>query len=77
MKQLKKTFMILSVAASLTLSTFQEAAEAQSTQKSPPPMKLNDPLPANLFVELAKMINPAVVNISTLAVPKMSRGGGY
>ncbi|MEK6627053.1 MAG: trypsin-like peptidase domain-containing protein [Bdellovibrionota bacterium] len=30
-----------------------------------PSLKLNDPLPANLFVELAKAINPSVVNIST------------
>jgi serine protease Do len=33
-----------------------------------PQLKLNDPLPANLFVELAKAINPSVVNISTSAV---------
>jgi len=33
-----------------------------------PALKLNDPLPANLFVELAKAINPSVVNISTSAV---------
>ena len=35
-----------------------------------PVLKLNDPLPANLFVELAKAINPSVVNISTSAVYK-------
>lgn len=33
-----------------------------------PGLKLNDPLPSNLFVELAKAINPSVVNISTSAV---------
>lgn len=33
-----------------------------------PTLKLNDPLPSNLFVELAKAINPSVVNISTSAV---------
>jgi len=33
-----------------------------------PTLKLNDPLPGNLFVELAKAINPSVVNISTSAV---------
>lgn len=32
-----------------------------------PSLKLNDALPANLFVELAKAINPSVVNISTSA----------
>ncbi len=75
MKQLTKTFLILSLATGLALSTFEGLAQAQAPQKSPPPMKLNDPLPSNLFVELAKMINPTVVNISTLAVPKMNRGG--
>lgn len=35
-----------------------------------PVLKLSDPLPANLFVELAKAINPSVVNISTSAVYK-------
>lgn len=33
-----------------------------------PQLKLGEPLPANLFVELAKAINPSVVNISTSAV---------
>lgn len=38
--------------------------------KDPPKLKLSEALPANLFVELAKAINPAVVNISTTALPK-------
>nr|MBT4760420.1 PDZ domain-containing protein [Pseudobdellovibrionaceae bacterium] len=29
----------------------------------------SDPLPANLFIELAKLVNPAVVNISTSQLP--------
>ncbi len=33
-------------------------------------MKLGDPLPANLFSELAKKINPTVVNISTSVRPR-------
>lgn len=37
--------------------------------KTPPTLKLTDPLPGNLFVELAKAINPAVVNINTSALP--------
>jgi serine protease Do len=57
---------------------------AQSTKPTSPPislmplpqtlpaLKLNDPLPANLFVELGKAINPTVVNISTSVNP---RGG--
>ncbi len=36
-------------------------------EKASPTLKLNDALPANLFVELAKAINPSVVNISTSA----------
>ncbi|PIS09899.1 MAG: serine protease MucD [Bdellovibrio sp. CG10_big_fil_rev_8_21_14_0_10_47_8] len=35
-----------------------------------PLLKFGDPLPANAFVELAKLINPAVVNISTTTMPK-------
>lgn len=42
-------------------------------QKTPPPMKLSEPLPANLFVELARIINPAVVNISTSKIPQGRR----
>ena len=43
---------------------------AQSFQKTPPALKLGEPLPANLFVELAKAINPSVVNISTSVIPR-------
>ncbi|MEO0336831.1 MAG: trypsin-like peptidase domain-containing protein, partial [Pseudomonadota bacterium] len=32
-----------------------------------------DPLPANRFVELAKLVNPAVVNINTTSIPKTQR----
>lgn len=35
-----------------------------------PKIKPGDPLPANLFVELAKLVNPAVVNIYTTYLPK-------
>lgn len=45
-------------------------AGAQNLPKEPPKLKLTDPLPGNLFVELAKAVNPAVVNISTTALPK-------
>ena len=70
MKQLSAALLSLT----LMTSTIQPAM-AQVPQKSPPAMKLNEALPANLFVELGKIINPAVVNISTLAIPKMNRGG--
>lgn len=35
-----------------------------------PKVKPGDPLPANLFIELAKLVNPAVVNIYTTYLPK-------
>lgn len=56
---------------------------AEDLQKNPPlnPSKIGDPLPRNLFVELSKLINPAIVSISTAqnvrANPRMPRGGGY
>lgn len=34
------------------------------------PIKAGDPLPANAFIELAKVVNPAVVNISTTVKPR-------
>jgi serine protease Do len=39
----------------------------QDLKKDPPvnPTKLGDPLPRNLFVELSKAVNPAVVSITT------------
>lgn len=58
------------VYALLTLSLITPPTFAQVPQRTPPPMKLNDPLPGNLFVELGRIINPAIVNISTLAIPK-------
>lgn len=59
----------------LTLVFTAGLGHAQVPQKTPPPMKLSEPMPANLFVELGKAINPAVVNISTLAIPRAPRGG--
>lgn len=60
----KLIFLFLTVALS---------ANAQTTMPfptEPPKMKLSEPLPANIFVELARVVNPAVVNISTTAIPK-------
>ncbi|MFN3454558.1 MAG: trypsin-like peptidase domain-containing protein [Pseudobdellovibrio sp.] len=45
----------------------------QPLPKTPPVLKLTDPLPSNLFIELAKAINPSVVNISTSVIPKGRR----
>lgn len=40
-----------------------------------PKFKKSDPLPANLFIELAKAVNPAVVNINTTQLPQQGRPG--
>ncbi len=47
-------------------------------QETLPKLKLSDPLPANLFIELAKVVNPTVVNISTTQMVQGygGRGGG-
>lgn len=53
----------------LALSFLANPASAQKT------MKPGEPLAANAFVELAKLVNPAVVNISTSVLPRRpSRG---
>nr|BFD66071.1 DegQ family serine endoprotease [Bdellovibrio sp. HAGR004] len=64
-----KTLLVLFLSVALTA---QAQTGTKELPKDPPKMKLNDPLPGNLFVELAKAINPAVVNISTTALPKNS-----
>lgn len=56
-------FLVLAVAV-MTPQT------ALTQTKAPPALKLGNPLPENLFVELARVINPAVVNISTSTIPK-------
>lgn len=68
-----KRFMYIALAASLmTPSAF--AKESLPLPTTPPKLNLSAPMPGNLFVELAKAINPAVVNISTTAMPKMRQG---
>lgn len=44
--------------------------QSSHAETKPPVLKLGNPLPENLFVELARAINPAVVNISTTVIPK-------
>ncbi|MEK7354883.1 MAG: trypsin-like peptidase domain-containing protein, partial [Bdellovibrionota bacterium] len=46
-------------------------------KQTPPldPLKLGSPLPANLWIELSKLVNPAVVSITTSARVRQ-RGGG-
>ena len=48
------------------------AFQAQEKAELLPKLKKSDPLPANLFVELSKAVNPAIVNINTTQLP---RGG--
>jgi serine protease Do len=50
---------------------------ADSAVSTLPKLKGSDPLPANLFVELAKKVNPAVVNIYTTYLPKGLPGNPY
>lgn len=58
--------------------TYHQSIQAQKNTETNPTTKLNikatDPLPANAFIELAKIVNPAVVNISTTTLPKGMRG---
>lgn len=71
---MKKMGFVLLLATMLYFAFSNHQIMAEIPQKSPPAMKLNDPLPSNLFVELGKIINPTVVNISTAAKPRGSRG---
>jgi serine protease Do len=47
----------------------QKAEQDLKTQIPLDPMKMGDPLPRNLFVELSKLINPTVVSITTTSMP--------
>lgn len=64
---------ILNSLAGIILITICHPLGAQEMPKNPPPMKLNAALPSNLFVELARIINPGVVNISTSTVLNAQR----
>lgn len=64
-------------AATPTVSTPPPKPPAQAAQdlkRNPPldPLKLGDPMPRNLFVELSKLINPAVVSITTTQVVRQA-----
>jgi serine protease Do len=60
--------LVLAMAA--LISIFGSQLQAQSFNAKPPVLKLGEPLPGNLFVELAKAINPGVVNIATSVVAR-------
>lgn len=79
----KRIQLLLFGTLALTFSSYF-LARPQLSQWSPlataiaaddgPPLKLSDPLPGNLFIELAKAINPSVVNIYTSQLPRFNRG---
>ncbi|MCE3009042.1 MAG: trypsin-like peptidase domain-containing protein [Proteobacteria bacterium] len=79
-----KKLIISTIVGVLIGCTFaSQNSEAQKTEvpknsgynTNPPALKFGDSLPANAFVELAKAINPGVVNISTSTLPRGGRGG--
>lgn len=59
-------------AAAVVLSFFASFAIAQ-TVATLPKLKEGEPLPNDLFVKLAKIVNPFVVNISTTYLPQQQR----
>ncbi|MBY0554069.1 trypsin-like peptidase domain-containing protein [bacterium] len=77
---MKKYFIVSLISIAVTSLFFMsQNSTAQQTKATKtlvlpatplPTLKLNDPLPGNLFVELAKSINPSVVNISTSALAR-------
>ena len=76
-----KKFILVSVVSVCITSLFflshytiAESLPIALPQRPPPVLKLSDPLPANLFVELAKAINPSVVNISTSSLARRGTG---
>ncbi len=73
MKQWILSFSVLSLVAG-----FSSAGLAQKApyNESLPTLKLSDPLPQNLFVELGRVINPTVVNISSTVMPHQRGGMG-
>lgn len=56
----KKGLLVLAVAGILSASVFAISTSA-------PNLRAGDPLPENIFIELAKTVNPAIINISITA----------
>lgn len=69
----KKFALIVFVLSACTFMVDQKSEAQKSTQ--PKSLNFGDPLPANAFIELAKLANPAVVNISTMVTPRQSLRG--
>jgi serine protease Do len=65
----------LGLLAMTTLNPFVQHVSAEDrTTAELPHLRKSDPLPANIFIELAKAVNPAVVNINTTQLPHMPQG---
>lgn len=60
---------IIALAISGGVTNFSSVVDAGDAPK----LALGDPLPENLFIELAKAVNPAVVNIYTTQIPRHIR----
>lgn len=76
MRRLFLVFAILATALALNL-LMSSTGETQALNTKAPTLKLSDPLPGNLFVELARAVNPAVVNISTAATARNMQRDPY
>ena len=72
---MKKIILIVTffIGALTVIQTTTAQTNYKPLPTTPPALKLSDPLPANLFIELGKAINPAVVNISTSVIPRGRR----
>lgn len=67
---LKLKILTVVLAATAAFGTALAEADAADIPSNLPKLKPTDPLPANLFVELARAVNPAVVNIYTAYMPR-------
>lgn len=68
----KRMLIVLLFSLLVPIFVVQEPLTAQ-TAASLPRLKEGEPLPHDLFIKLNKVINPAVVNISTTYLPKAQR----
>jgi serine protease Do len=66
--KVKRFFSVLTLVALFVLAPMNTWAQVL------PKIKPGDPLPANIFIELAKLVNPSVVNISTMQTPRQRQG---
>lgn len=74
-----KYFIAALIGATLFLSatyTFIPLGKLEAETEVLPKIKSGDPMPIDLFVQLAKAVNPAVVNINTSYLPKQPQFRG-